>query len=93
MTVRISEAEDEASTRLLLPGPQQTHPGPAGLPGGGGGDHSYSGSVTIIQRGDNNMSTLMGSDMISVFYFFTLHMVEVMGNIIIVIHTYTLSQQ
>ena len=93
MTVRISEAEDEASTRLHLPGPHQTHPGPVGLPGGGGGGHSYSGSVTIIQRGDNNMSTLMGSDMISVFYFFTLHMVEVMGNIIIVIHTYTLSQQ
>ena len=69
MTVRISEAEDEASTRLQLPGPQQTHPGPAGLPGGGGGDHSYSGSVTIKQRGENNMSTLMGSDIILVFYF------------------------
>ena len=92
MTVRISEAEDEASTRLHLPGPQQTHPGPAGLPGGGGGGHSYSGSVTIIQRGDNNMSTLMVSDMILVFYFFILHMVEVIGNIIIVIHTYNVSQ-
>ena len=93
MTVRISEAEDEASTRLQLPGHHQAHPGPADLHGGGGGDHSYSGSVTIIQRGDNNMSTLMVSDMILVFYFFILHMVEVMGNIIIVIHTYTLSQQ
>ena len=73
MTVRISEAEDEASTRLHLPGPQQTHPGPAGLPGGGGGDHSYSGSVTIIQRGDNNMSTLMGSDYaILISYFFSI---------------------
>ena len=76
MTVRISEAEDEASTRLQLPGPQQTHPGPAGLPGGGGGGHSYSGSVAIKQRGENNMSTLMGSDIILVFDFFIFHMLE-----------------
>ena len=76
MTVRISEAEDEASTRLHLPGPQQTHPGPADLPGGGGGGDPYSGSVTIKQRGENNMSTLMGSDIILVFYFFIFHLLE-----------------
>ena len=74
MTVRISEAEDEASTRLQLQ--HQTHTGPAGLPGGGGGGHTYSGSVTIKQRGENDMSTLMGSDIILVFYFFIFHMVE-----------------